>query len=133
MNTIVKLTEQEFKSIIENTILKETGEWVNDEEGLAWIKSLEDEVKKIENEVHFFEVIDVKGFDKYQGPYAVVGILGKGYYIWTTEDNLLWIEDFPIDNTSGHETSKGFSGTAKEIIDMLYLDYYEDVLLKKNI
>ena len=130
MNTIVKLTEQEFKSIIENTILKETGEWVNDEEGLAWIKSLEDEVKKIENEVHFFKVIDVKEFDKYQGPYANVIILRNNYKIWT-ENDLLWIEGFPIDNTSGPKTKEGFLGTAEEIIDMLYVDYYEDALMGK--
>ena len=66
------------------------------------------------------KLVDVRGFDKYQGPYAIVDIDGKRYKVWTMEEQgQLWIEDYPVDNTSGEGTKAGFQGNAFDIIEML--------------
>lgn len=111
--------------------INETGEWSNDEEGVEWIKSLKHDVKEIESQVDGFKVISVKGFDKYQGPYATVKIHGNIYDIWTTE-NGLWIEDFPFDNTSDEDKRPGFEGDVLDIIDMLNHSHYNKEYFKKH-
>jgi hypothetical protein len=101
--------------------LDETGEWSNDEDDIAWMNSLRNEVDEISAGTQGrLKLIDVRGFDKYQGPYAIVEIQGKNYKIWTMEaEGQLWIEDYPIDNTSGEGKRAGFQGTAFDIIEML--------------
>ena len=49
--------------------LLETGEWADDEEGLAWKEQLVDLIHKY-TEFDNIEIEDVNGFDKYQGPYV---------------------------------------------------------------
>ena len=103
-------------------IIKETGEWdESDEELVAWKNELVSEVERLsELTSGKVEFISVKGFDKYQGPYANVKINGKGYRIWTdVENGVLWIENYPTDNTSSENTTGGFRGTVEEIVDML--------------
>ncbi len=133
MEKLIKLTENQLKIIIENTILKETGEWADDEEGLAEKQYLRDLIKPIEDKIDFFELIDIVGFDKYSGPYALVKILDKEYKIWTSTEDLLWIEDFPIDNTSKEGLNPGFLGTPQEIIDKLYVGFQLPPIKENNI
>jgi len=115
--------------------LFETGEWnsdVNldyvlenpdcDEEECVYIKQMYESLNIIKNELtdsKIFDIIDIKGFDLYQGAYATVNIFDKNYEIWNTEDNTLWIEDFPIDNTSSDEMNAGFNGYEFNIVNML--------------
>lgn len=116
---------------LNESILNETGEWVWDEDQSAWAKGLEDDVKIIENAVPGFELIEVKGFDNYQGPYARVIINGKNYNIWTVGQDLLWIENFSVDNTSGDDKNPGFEGTVGDIIDMLNSNIKESLIKRK--
>jgi len=111
--------------------LNETGEWVNDEDDIAWKEALKSEVQKIESETNGkVKLLDVRGFDKYQGPYAITEINGRRYKIWTSSgfsfdgdnNNLLWIENYPIDNTSSEDMNAGFMGTSEAIVDMLNND-----------
>jgi hypothetical protein len=105
--------------------LNETGEWSGDEDDIAWMEALKNEVEKISTATQGkVKLIDIEGFDKYQGPYAIVDIDGKKYNIWTMEDQgQLWIEDYPVDNTSGEKDMRaGFQGNASEIIQMLGSD-----------
>ena len=104
-----------------NSNLNETGEWSDDEDDIAWKKSLRNEIEQISDETHEkLKLIDVRGFDKYQGPYAIVDIDGKRYKVWTMEEQgQLWIEGYPVDNTSGEGTKAGFQGNAFDIIKML--------------
>ena len=58
----------------------------------------------------------------YQGPYATVDIKGTTYKVWTVGDggeNQLWIEDFPVDNTSEHGLRAGFQGNAFEVAEAI--------------
>ena len=103
-------------------LLKETGEWdENDSEMQDWLESLRQEVEKIENAFpEKVKLNSIRGFDKYQGPYAIVKIGDGNHKIWTAENYpYLWIEDFPIDNTSDKDNNAGFMGTSENIIDML--------------
>ena len=53
-------------------------------------------------------------------PYAIVEIEGNRYNIWTMEEyGELWIENFPIDNTSGKDAKPGFQGTIPEIVNVI--------------
>jgi hypothetical protein len=103
--------------------LNETGEWANDEDDLAWIEMLKSEVQKIESATNGkLELIDVRGFDKYQGPYAQVKINGRNYRIWTAGEGdypLLWIDNYPVDNTSAEGMNPGYAGTPEMIIELL--------------
>ena len=106
-------------------LIKETGEWdEHDKEMVMWKNGLENEVKRIEQEFpEQVEIESVRGFDKYQGPYAYVKI-GDGFYdIWTTgegyEQMILWIDGFVIDNTSSEGGRPGYMGTTDQIIEML--------------
>ena len=112
-----------LKQLLKEYLLKETGEWVDDDEGIAWKKHLRDLISPIEDKIDFFQLIDIKGFDKYHGPYAIVKILDKKYEICLSTEGLLWIKNFPIDNTSDDNNMPGFLGTPKEIIDKLYLGF----------
>jgi len=73
-----------------------------------------------------FKIIDILLFDKYQGTYAFVSINDKMYKIWIIEDDKLWIEDYPIDNTSEQGNQPGFEGTWEEITDVIeFPDRYQ--------
>jgi hypothetical protein len=106
--------------------LNETGEWANDEDDLAWIEALKGEVQKIESATNGkLELVDVRGFDKYQGPYAQVKINDRNYRIWTVGEGdfesypLLWIDNYPVDNTSSEGSNPGYMGTTEKIIELL--------------
>lgn len=59
-------------SMWEKQSLKETGEWDdNDDEMALWLEDLRDQAQELANQING-EVKTVKGFDKYQGPFAVV-------------------------------------------------------------
>lgn len=120
----------------ENFKINETGEWARDvdwefvknnpdadDEFSSWIRELEkllNEVKQYLDDKSRLEIIDIEGFDKYQGPYAQVEIDGKNYEVWTTDEPyMLWIEDYPIDNTSEEGLRAGFKGEPIEIAQML--------------
>jgi hypothetical protein len=120
----IKTELKQMLGLRENGGLNETGEWAGDEDDMAWIDALESEVQKIESETAGkLKLIDVRGFDKYQGPYAVVNINGRNYKIWTIgsghEPDLLWIENYPVDNTSEEGANAGFMGTSESISNML--------------
>lgn len=114
--------------------LFETGEWDrdidwdyvkenpdDDSQEAGWIKFLQEQLEYIIDDLEdpsIFEIIDIKGFDMYQGPYATVKIFKVNYTIWTLEYNDLYIEDFFITNTEENENA-GFKGRWSNISDML--------------
>ena len=119
---------------LKNFKLFETGEWSSDvdwqfvkdnpdddSEESNWIKFLANELEVIIDDLDnpsILEIIDIKGYDLYQGPYAKVKIFGKYYRICGLEDNILIIENFPI--TNNDEYSKpSFSGDKWKISDLL--------------
>ncbi len=104
-----------------NNELIETGEWSGDKDDTAWMEELKKAIEIIATETGGrLKLIDIKGFDKYQGPYAIVEIDGRKYNIWTLEEyGEMWIEDFPYDNTSGEGKKAGFQGTIPEIINVI--------------
>jgi hypothetical protein len=101
------------------------GEWdESDDEMVSWKEHLYNSLKLISQYTEDkFSIIDVKGFDKYRGPYGLVKINGKNYKIWTTDDDLLWIEDYPVDNTSSEGESAGFKGNVDDIINLINDNY----------
>lgn len=100
--------------------LKETGEWDDgDEYMVAWKQKLEDEIRYLESASGGkLKFVSVHGFDAYQGPYAWAKINGKNYKIWTNEDQL-WIDGYPVDNTSKEGMRPGFAGGTGDILEML--------------
>jgi len=111
-----------------NIDINETGEWDDyDEELQLWKESLKNDVIEISNKTEGkLKLFDVRGFDKYQGPYAIVEINNKNYNIWTQENDMLWIEDFPIDNTSNVGHRSGFIGSKIDIIEMINNQYSQN-------
>lgn len=113
--------------------LNETGEWSDDEEGNAWIEALRNELDLVQDMLApglYFIVKNVKGFDKYQGPYATIEINEDTYKVWTQENDELWIENFPVDNTSHEGAGKGFLGNAAAVADAI--NHYYSVLATMN-
>jgi len=118
--------------LFENFDINEAGEWSKDmdwqkvkgmtedeiqrDEQASWIDTLEKQLNMLKTEGIDLEINDIKGFDMYQGPYAIVEIKGKPgtFNIWTAEHDELFIEDWPDGNTD-----RGFVGTPDEIIDLL--------------
>jgi hypothetical protein len=106
--------------------LNETGEWSDDEEGLAWIESLKHELELIQSELNLgikMSIDDVRGFDKYQGPFAEITINGDHYKVWTNEDRGLWVDNFPIDNRSSKGNKPGFEGFPDQVADAINKHY----------
>ena len=117
--------------------INETGEWsrgidwqyVKDnpestdrDDQAAWIKALADSLEEVQNflgDGAKMEIEDIRGFDNYQGPYAWVNINGKKFKVWTMEYDDLWIEDFPIDNTSDDDKNPGFQGQPIDVADAI--------------
>ena len=92
-----------------------------DNDECIWARGLQDELEKIVAVVPngIFKIDDISLFDKYQGPYADTTINGKHYKIWTAS-NKLWIDGYPIDNTSQEDGMlPGYEGYADDIIDIL--------------
>lgn len=100
--------------------INETGEWNDGDDNLvAWKKQLENDIKHIENATDGkLKLKSIHGFDAYQGPYAWVSINNKPYKIWT-DSSMLWIEGFPVDNTSDQGKFPGFLGYVDDIVEML--------------
>jgi hypothetical protein len=118
---IIKESRNLLDRVFNKTLLRETGEWEDDEEGIAqknYLKKLVAEIEKRTSDR--LKLIDVKGFDKYQGPYAIVKIDRKTYHIWLIADkDILWIDHYVKDNTSKRGFEPGFEGTVDDIVDML--------------
>jgi len=129
-----------MKYIKEFKLIKETGEWPrgvdlqhvlnnpdDDDEASMWITLLYDLVNMVKNGLNnpsIFEIIDIRGFDLYTGPYAIVKIFGKRYKIWNNFEDELTIADFPINNmdkdlTTLDYSEGGFRGHADEIAGLL--------------
>lgn len=114
--------------------LNETGEWArgldwlyvkenpdDDSQEANWIRRLADDLEYIIEQIKpiKMEIEDIQGFDLYQGPYAYINIEGKEFKVWTTGYNELYIEDFPIDNTSEEGLNPGFQGDKEIVIDVI--------------
>ena len=101
-------------------ILKETGEWDADE-GAEWLKYLQDNMKKLSRMTKGkAKLVNVRGFDMYQGPYATMKINGRPYKVWTVEeDDEFWIDGYPTDNTSKRGLRKGFQGDLYDLADAI--------------
>jgi len=113
------MKKSELKQIIREEIkkLNETGEW-DASEGRTWLFGLKYGMKNLQRLTKGkAKFKSAKGFDMYQGPYAIMNINGRDYTVWTFgEADDYWIEDYPVDNTSkisGY--SKGAAGTVKEL------------------
>jgi len=118
--------------------LFETGEWSRgvdldyvlenpdcESDECLMIKDLHEKVLLIKqnlNDDKIFIINDIRGFDIYQGPYANLKIFDKNYKMWIASDisdDMLWIEDFPVDNTSQNGQNPGFMGYITEIANLL--------------
>lgn len=137
---------------IKNFKLFETGEWTtgidwdyikdnpeDNSEEAAQIKYMEKKLNNIKyiientetlEKIHF-EIIDIKGFDLYTGAYSIVKINNKQWHIYNSDYNNLWIEDFPIDNTSENGLNPGFDGNEIEVANAIIQHY--DPTKKYNI
>jgi len=107
----------------------ETGEWSrdvdwdfvknnpdDDSEEANWIKNMQSKLEEIDSE--HFEILDIRGFDLYSGPYAIVNILGAKFYVWENDGDSFFIKHFPISNTDEGEND-GFKGYPYEIESMI--------------
>lgn len=64
--------ENPFGELKESQKLNETGEWdENDEDMQAWLEGMRDSAEELAKEING-EVKIVKGFDAYQGPFAII-------------------------------------------------------------
>lgn len=84
------------------------------------------DIKRIIDNKNIFDINDITYFDQYQGAYGIVSIFNRKYKVWSIEenypDNYLWIDAFPIDNTSieGNGQLPGFKGGVIDIADLLF-------------
>jgi len=118
----------------------ETGEWSSDVdlqyvknhpedtcEECEWIKRLKEHIDYIINEVEAegvkISLRDIRGFDKYQGPYAQVSIEGRTFKFWTSENNELYIENFIVDNQSEDGNNAGFVGNMYDIANTIIMAF----------
>lgn len=142
----ILISEQQYKKL-----LLETGEWpsgvdldyVNDNpdeenEFTEWIKQLKsiiDDIKERMQHSNFIKLIDIKGFDAYQGPYALVDVIGKKYKIWANGGDpmepTLYIEGFPVTNTN-EDQHPGYIGYEGQIADMLD-EYITEKIIKNSL
>ena len=115
--------------------LFETGEWSrdvnwqfvkdnpdNNSEEAVYIKNFFNDLKiliKRLNNKDIFKILDIRGLDMYQGPYATVRIFNRTYKMWNTQEDDLWIENFPIDNTSEEGKLPGFQESKYQIAELL--------------
>ena len=101
--------------LFESEKLNETGEWDdNDDEMKIWKEELRDKAEYIANEIHG-SVVSVSGFDKYQGPVAIISTPIHG-------DVQLWFDN--EDDTGLSLLCKiahvgWIQGSANDISDML--------------
>lgn len=111
--------DSEKQLFFDDEQINETGEWEDDDEGIAWKDALKGILNTIERVTHGkLRLIDVRGFDKYQGPYGIVEIEGKKYKIWAIEGGMLFIENYPISNSQEGQ-NKGFEGSAQDVVDLV--------------
>lgn len=110
----------------ESFMLNETGEWEDDEEGIAWKQHLKNTMQKAidMSGVKGIEIEFVKGFDKYQGPYGMLKMPnGKRYKFWQSDypglEDGIWIENFPINNSSEEGMLPGFMGDVYSVSEAL--------------
>ena len=97
-----------------------------EEDHHTWIKELDSKLDLVKKSVEpkiYFDITDIRGFDKKKGPYAEVVINGDEFKFWTTETDKLWIENFVVDNTGILGFRDGFQGTVDEIIDIIIEEY----------
>jgi len=115
--------------------LFETGEWSrdvnwqfvkdnpdNNSEEAVYIKNFFNDLKiliKRLNNKDIFKILDIRGLDMNQGPYATVRIFNRTYKMWNTQEDDLWIENFPIDNTSEEGKLPGFQESKYQIAELL--------------
>lgn len=123
---------------LKNFKMFETGEWSsdvdwqfvkdnpdNDSDEANWIKSFAEQLQTIIDKLNnpdIFKIINIKGVDSSQGPCATVKIFNRTYKIWTMQEDGwedLWIENFPIDNTSEDDKLPGYLASNLSIADLL--------------
>lgn len=100
----------------------------DDSEESNWIKYLQKQIEEIIDDLDdesILEIIDIKGFDMYQGPYASVKIFDKKYQIWSIEDKL-FIKNFPVSNTDFVGKPFEISHLLREIEDAGSIELYLD-------
>ena len=121
--------------------INETGEWTrgidydyvkthrdDDDECVGIILGMEEVLNAIISKVEEsdsdikIEIEDIKGFDMYQGCYAIISIDGDKYTVWQIGERDLFIENFIVNNNS-EEQNKGFTGDYYAVVDMI-LKYY---------
>lgn len=95
-------------------------------EECLYIKEMEkhlNDIKKIISNKDIFDIYDIRYFDQYQGSFGVVTIFNKKYKVWLISEDYpeeyLWIESFPIDNTTEDGQFPGYKGGVNNIADLL--------------
>ena len=136
----IKVEESIVPSFKQFHKINETGEWdrsvtwewvkenpeeaANDDQG-SMILDLEEKLNMLESELApppagvTIEIVDIIGFDNYQGAYAWVKINDKKYKVWATDNGGLWIENYPVDNTSEKGNRAGLEGFPHEIAEII--------------
>lgn len=100
-----------------------------------WCKYLMYSARMIEKEVNDFKLLDIRYFDQYQGPYAIVSFQGKQYKLWTIDNDNFYLEDFPINNMDAYQ-NPGYQSDLDEMIEMLnsyQRDEINEARLKKEL
>lgn len=117
--------------------LFESGEWDSEidlqyvldnpnceEEECEYINAMKDDMTDIKNSLSDSSVLDINdivGIDLYQGVQALITAFGYDYkvsYIDEYESSVMWIENFPVDNTSEDGLKAGFAGGEDEIVEL---------------
>lgn len=76
---IITTLEDNAEYLEESKKLQETGEWDDSDDDMkAWKESMKKQAEYLAKEVNG-KVVSVDGFDKYQGPYAVINTPKHGY------------------------------------------------------
>jgi hypothetical protein len=119
MKYIKKFETGEWSTDVDWEYVKENPDDDSEEAGMIlYLQEKLEDIIELLDDTNIFEILDIRGFDLYTGAYAVVKIFNMKFKIWSVDYSLLFIEDFPINN-SDPENKKGFVGDYCDIADLL--------------
>lgn len=101
------------KKLLREILRNETGEMSKtdiekDGEHYEWAKYIKQAAKEIERRTKGkLKFKEMRPFDKYQGPYAIVTLNGNNTKLWSSEDDKFFIEKL------------AFTGSVKDISDYI--------------
>jgi hypothetical protein len=144
-----KIIQERIKTF--ESFILETGEWPryatldyaeenpdDSDEFVSWILDLKEKIQYIIDNVNDdvqIELLDIRGFDGYQGPYGSIEISGNGrtdiLKIWYAEEPEFYIENFPI-NRMGENENPGIKGDIWKLVKSINIVYSGETFKKFN-